>query len=244
VCSSDLAIIWLVLRGRLVISPPRRLLEFKPEVFWRVVRVGVPATTERMLLSVAMILHLKMVAVEGTIAVAAATLSQNIEEISHMPSIGLSVSASALVGQFLGHERPDAAGRSGVECVRIALTFMGLMGVLFIAFPAMWLALYAPEAELIPLATTLVRWTGVAQPFMAVGFVLSGALRGAGDTRSVMYATALSMWVVRLGLTYVFMTLLGLGAPGAWAAMVADTVVRAVAMVFVFRRGGWKKVKV
>ncbi|MDP2873492.1 MAG: MATE family efflux transporter [Bacillota bacterium] len=242
--AGGIVIIWLVLRGRLVVSRPKWLLEVKPEVFWRVFRVGVPATAERMLLSVAMILHLKMVAVEGTIAVAAATLAQNIEEISHMPSIGLSVSASALVGQFLGHGRPDAAERSGRECVRIALAFMGLMGLLFVAAPGLWLALYAPEADLVPVATTLVRWTGVAQPFMAVGFVLSGALRGAGDTRSVMYATALSMWVVRLGLTYVFMSLLGWGAAGAWMAMAADAAVRALIMVLVFARGAWKKVKV
>jgi putative MATE family efflux protein len=242
--AGGLAIILLVLRGRLVITFPRRLLEFHPTVFWRVFRVGVPATAERMLLSMAMILHLRMVAVEGTIAVAAATLSQNIEELSHMPSIGLSVSASALVGQFLGHERPDAAERSGRECVRIALTFMGIMGMLFLVFPRVWLSLYAPEAELVPLATTLVRWTGIAQPFMAVAFVLAGALRGAGDTRSVMYATALSMWGVRLGLTWVFMSVLGWGAAGAWMAMAVDTAVRAAIMAALFARGAWKKVKV
>lgn len=242
--AGGLAILWLVLRGRLVITRPGRLLEFHPGIFWRVVRVGVPATAERMLLSVAMILHLRMVAVEGTIAVAAATLSQNIEELSHMPSIGLSVAASALVGQFLGHERPDAAERSGRECVRIALSFMGVMGLLFILFPRIWLSLYAPEAELIPLATTLVRWTGVAQPFMAVAFVFAGALRGAGDTRSVMYATAVSMWGIRLGLTYLFMFIFGLGAVGAWMAMAADTAVRAIIMAFIFSRGTWKKVKV
>lgn len=242
--AGGLAIIWLVLRGRLVISRPRRLLEFHPAVFWRVVRVGVPATAERMLLSMAMILHLRMVAVEGTIAVAAATLSQNIEELSHMPSIGLSVSASALVGQFLGHGRPDAAERSGRECVRIAVLFMGFMGILFLLFPRIWLALYAPEADLVPLAATLVRWTGVAQPFMAIAFVLAGALRGAGDTRSVMYANAFSMWGVRLGLTWVFMSLLGWGAAGAWIAMTIDTVVRAGIMAVVFARGAWKKVHV
>jgi putative MATE family efflux protein len=238
------AILALVLSRRLVITPPPRLLRFDPAVFWRIVRIGVPATVERMLMSMAMILHLRMVALEGTIAIAAATLSQNIEELSHMPSIGIAVSASTLVGQFLGHERPDAAETSGRESARIALIFMGTMGALFVLAPGLWLRLYAPEPDLLPLAMILVRWTGVIQPFMALAFVYAGALRGAGDTAPVMRATALGMWGVRLGLTWLFMNVMGWGAPGAWAAMAVDTAVRALAMSVEFSRGRWKKVKV
>jgi putative MATE family efflux protein len=237
-------IIGLILTRRLVIQPPKRLLSFDLEIFLRVVRIGVPAMVERMLLSLAMIFHLKMVAVAGTLAIAAGTLSQNIEELSHMPSIGISVSASTLVGQFLGHGRADAAEHSAWEAVKIALLFMSAMGMLFIAFPGVWLSIYAPDADLLPLASTLVRWMGVAQPFMAIAFVLSGALRGAGDTASVMKMTAFSMWVVRLGLTYIFMQYLGWGAPGAWAAMAVDNAVRAVMAVYIFRRGKWRRVDV
>lgn len=237
-------VLGLILSRRLVIQPPRRLASFEPEILLRVVRIGVPATVERMLMSLAMIFHLKMVAVAGTMAIAAATLSQNIEELSHMPSIGISVSASTLVGQFLGHDRPDAAEHSAWEAVKIALLFMAGMGALFVSFPAVWLSIYAPDAELLPLASVLVRWMGAAQPFMAVAFVLSGALRGAGDTASVMKMTAFSMWVVRLGLTYVFMEFFGWGVAGAWAAMTIDNAVRAAMATYIFRRGRWKKVKV
>jgi len=237
-------IVGLILARRLVITPPRRLLRFEPDIFARVVRIGVPATLERMLLSLGMVFHLRMVASEGTIAVAAATLAQNIEELSHMPSIGISVAAATLVGQFLGHGRSDAAEASGRESVRLALTFMSSMGLLFVLFPTVWLRLYAPDPSLLPLATVLLRWTGAAQPFMAIAFVLAGALRGAGDTSSVMKATGVSMWGVRLGLTYVLLSRMGLGAPAAWAAMVVDTAFRAAMMVVVFRRGRWKTVKV
>lgn len=242
--AGGVAIIALVLRGRLAIRLPRRLLAFDPLVFLRVVRVGIPAMLERVLFSLAMILHLRMLAVEGTVAVAAATLSQNIEELSHMPSIGLSVSASTLVGQFLGHARPDMAEVSGRECVKVALAFMGFMGALFIIWPAVFLALYAPEADVLPVAVTLLRLVGLAQPSMAVGFVLAGALRGAGDTKSVAWATAFSMWGVRLSLTYVFMNFLGWGYAGAWGAMVIDSAVRAAVVGYIFARGRWRKVRI
>jgi Na+-driven multidrug efflux pump len=97
---------------------------------------------------------------------------------------------------------------------------------------------------MLPLARALVRLTGLAQPFMAVAFVLAGSLRGAGDTTSVMWITGVSMWGVRLGLSYVFMAGLGWGAAGAWAAMAVDCAVRAALTYWLFARGRWKKVRV
>jgi putative MATE family efflux protein len=244
-CVGASIILLLLFKGRLVIKMPNTgLLRFQPEIFVRVVKVGVPAAMERILLSTAMILHLRMVAVCGTMAVAAATLAQNIEELSHMPSIGLSVAASALVGQFLGYDDPDSAQRSGWEAMRMALVFMGSMGVLFALFPGTWLMIYSPDPGVIPLSRALVRIMGISQPFMAIGFVLAGALRGAGDTRSVMAITAASMWAVRLSLTYVFMFVLHWGAEGAWYAMLIDTFIRAGLTVYVFKRGRWRSVKV
>ncbi len=79
---------------------------------------------------------------------------------------------------------------------------------------------------------------------MAVAFVLAGAIRGAGDTPSVMKMTAFSMWIVRLGLTYVFMRYFGWGAAGAWAAMTVDNAVRAGLAAVVFARGRWKRLRV
>ncbi len=239
---AGLVLAGLVVGGRLVIVPPRRLLEFDPGTFMRVMRVGLPATGERILMSLAMLVHLRMVAVEGTVAVAAATISQNIEELAYMPSIGLAVAAATLVGQFLGHGRPDAAERSGWECVRVGVIFMGAMGALFAIWPGLWLALYAPSPELAPLARTLVRLMGLGQPFVAVAFVLAGGLRGAGDTLSVMGATAFGMWAVRLSLTAVFMAR-GWGTAGAWAAMLVDSAVRAAVMAWLFSRGRWKRIR-
>lgn len=238
-------ILGLMFADRLVLSIPRRgLFRFAPATFVRVVRVGVPAATERILLSLAMVLHLKMLAVAGTTAVAAATLSQNIEEISHMPSIGLSASAATLVGQFLGDRRPDSAERSVWDSTKMALLFMGLMGLLFTLFPAVWLSIYAPEPDLLAVGSVLIRIMGISQPFMAVGFVLTGGLRGAGDTMSVMAISAISIWGVRLGLTLLFMNVFSWGPAGAWVAMVFDSIVRAVLAAWVFKKGTWKKVRI
>jgi len=232
----------LVLSRRLVIAPPRRLVAFDPDILLRIVRVGLPATAERALLSLAMLMHLRMVAGEGTLAVAAATLSQNIEELAYMPSIGLAVAAATLVGQFLGDGRPAAAEQAGWQSARLGILFMGGMGALFVMVPRAWLSLFAPAPPLVPLAADLVRIMGLAQPFGAAALILSGGLRGAGATLSVMAATALGMWAVRLGLTSVLLHH-GWGAAGAWWAVLADSALRAAVLAWIFARGRWKWIR-
>jgi Na+-driven multidrug efflux pump len=78
---------------------------------------------------------------------------------------------------------------------------------------------------------------------MAVNHVLSGALRGAGDTAWVMYITGGSAWAIRVVLTYLLVNALGLHLPGAWYAMVLDLIFRSILFQWRFRTGKWKEIR-
>jgi len=54
---------------------------------------------------------------------------------------------------------------------------------------------------------------------MAWGIILGGGLIGAGDTRSVLIRVALSVWLIRIPLAYIFVVLLGFGAASVWWSM-------------------------
>jgi Na+-driven multidrug efflux pump len=75
-------------------------------------------------------------------------------------------------------------------------------------------------------------------------FVLTGALRGAGDTRFVLLVQAVCIWLVRLPLAYRLGLALGLALPGVWAAMVVDMTGRAAFLALRFRSGAWKRLHV
>jgi Na+-driven multidrug efflux pump len=67
----------------------------------------------------------------------------------------------------------------------------------------------------------------ISEPFMAWGIILGGGLNGAGDTRSVLIRVALSIWLVRIPLSYIFVTLLGFGAVSVWWSMNLSQVIQA-----------------
>jgi Na+-driven multidrug efflux pump len=73
----------------------------------------------------------------------------------------------------------------------------------------------------------------ISEPFMAWGIILGGGLIGAGDTRSVLMRVALSVWLVRIPLSFVLVVLLGFGPASVWWSMNISQFLQAF---FIFKR--------
>ncbi len=206
----------------------------------RLFRVGIPAALERLVMSLSVMLHVKIVATLGTTAVAVSTLAGNIEQLSYMPSIGFSVAASTLVGQNLGAGFPQEAERSGWGATRLCVFFMGTMGVLFILLPSLFVRIYTDDPAVIASAGQVLRLIGISQVPQAFAFVASGVLRGAGDTNAVLNFVFLGNVVIRLGLSYLFVVVLGWGLWSAYVAVLADWIFRGIALSHWVRLGRWQ----
>jgi putative MATE family efflux protein len=214
------------------------------DIIVRLFRIGIPAALERLVQSVSMMLHLRILAVLGTTAVAVSTLSSNIEQLSFMPSIGFSVAASTLVGQSLGARKPDEAEHNGWGAMRLASMFMGFMGVLFVLIPGAFIRIYTSDPEVLGPGIAILRIVGLTQLPQAIAFVASGILRGAGDTRTVLNNSIIGNVALRLGLSYLFVIVLGWGMWSAFLAIMIDWLVRGMLLSYWVAQGKWKKTKV
>jgi Na+-driven multidrug efflux pump len=88
-----------------------------------------------------------------------------------------------------------------------------------------------------------MRIAGAFQPLLALNFIMSGALRGAGDTRWPLYTKIVSTWGVRLPLV-TLLVWLGFGLTGAWVAMGSDFLIQGLLAWWRFRKGAWKSLRV
>jgi len=239
------ALMILVMTGRAGLRVgSREMAGLDTALIWRVLRLGIPAAAERAFTSAGQLVYARQVASLGTVAYAAHSLCLNAESFSYMPGMGFATAATALVGQNLGAGRPGDAERSAYVALWFALATMGGMAVLFFTIPGYFLRIYTTDPRVIALGVPLLRIVAFTQFPEAVGFVLPGALRGAGDTTVVMGITVVGMWLVRLCLTFLLVFGLGLGLPGAWMAMLADWLVRSALFLARFRSGAWKSVRV
>lgn len=207
----------------------------------RLFRIGIPAALERLIMSLSIMLHVKIVATLGTTAVAVSTLAGNVEQLSFMPSIGFAVAASTLVGQNLGARRPQEAARSGWGATRLCAYFMGTMGLLFVLMPSVFVRIYTDDPAVIASAALILRIIGISQLPQAIAFATSGILRGAGDTNAVLVFVFLGNVVIRLGLSYLFVVVLGWGLWSAYLAVFVDWLFRGATLAHWVRLGHWQE---
>lgn len=222
----------------------RRFAPIDPAALKRLYMVGVPAALERITLAMAQVVHMRIVATLGMVAVAAATIAINVEQISFMPAIGFSVAAGALVGQSLGAAQPARAQRSAVEAVKTSATFMAGMGALFFAIPAQLVRIFTTDPAVAALSIMLVRIVAFSQVPTGVAHTLEGALRGSGDTRSVLFITTSCAWVVRVLGSYLLVHAVGLGLAGAWVAAALDWACQTLLSSAWFRLGRWRSLSI
>lgn len=210
----------------------------------RILNVGVAASAERVSLSLGLAFYVRIVAALGTLQYAAHAVALNAESISYMPAFAFAVSATTMVGQALGAHRPDLAERAAWECWRLSTWMLAAGGALLFLFPRALIRLYVDDPQIIELGASVLRIMALVQVPMGTAFVMMGSLRGAGDTRSVLFTSLFSVWVVRLGLAWLFVNVLGLGLRGAWYAMGIDWLVRMSIATVTFKRGRWRYMSV
>ena len=237
-----LVLIGLLLRGR---SGLRLALDLRPDrdMLRRIVRIGAPSGGEQLVFQGALLIFVRFVTSLGTAAYAAHNVVLNIESLSFLPGMGYAIAASTLVGQGLGAGDPARAEASTYEAQRQGLLMMTLLGAIMVLLPPQLIGLFVDDALVADVGAPAMRIAGLFQPLLAVNFIMSGGLRGAGDTRWPLYTKLISTWGVRLPLVIGLITL-GLGLTGVWIAMGADFAVQAALAWWRFRQGKWQTVRV
>jgi MATE family multidrug resistance protein len=226
-------------------------------LIWRMLKIGIPSAFEQMFMSLGILVYSFLVIGMGEVVFATSRLALNVIFISQMPGFGFSVAATTLVGQSLGARSPKRALLGAQLSTWWAVVWMGLMGVVFFFFGETLLRVFTDDPRLLDLGGQALKVIAFNQPFLAVAFVLAGALRGAGDVRFPMWVTSISVWLVRLpvgaflGLpavcipfTDVCLPGLGLGLVGIYAALVVEAAVRGAFVFARFRGGKWQTMKV
>jgi putative MATE family efflux protein len=214
------------------------------EIIRRIFKVGLPAAGEQLLFRSAQLAFFRIVASLGTVMIAAHKITITAESLSFMPGWGFALAATTLVGQYLGAEDKDSAKKGGYTAGYMAVSIMTVLGIVFFFFPEFFIRIFTDDPDITYYAVTCLRIVAVAQPFLAIAMVFAGALRGAGDTKTVLITTGLTSWIVRVGLGYLLAIQLGYGLPGAWVAMVLDFGIRGIAFLVLFKKGKWQSIEV
>lgn len=204
-------------------------------------KLGLPVAMERSLISVAQIIITGVITGIGTVAVAANHLAVTAESLSYMPAYGIAAAATTMIGQAMGAKRLDLAKKFSRLITGMGIGIMVCGGIALYIFAPYLIRIFSNEAPVIELGTQVLRIVAFSQPFFAMAIVVTGVLRGAGDTKAPFLISLVTMWGVRITLSLILSQSMGL--TGVWLAMSIELGVRGILFMIRMCRDKWLKIK-
>lgn len=201
-----------------------------------VLKLGLPAMLQRIVMNSAAILVTSTVATLGTVAVASQSLAGTAESLSFMPGFAFSAACTTLYGQSLGAKRPDLAHDFLMKTIKLCILVMAATtcGLFFGA--ELIMGLLTPDPEVILHGSVLLRIVALIQIPQGVGLCISGGLQGGGDTRSPLLVAMASVWGVRIVGVLLCVHVFHLGLYAVCVSMCTDNVVRCILFLLRYRQ--------
>ncbi len=209
----------------------------------RVWHVGWSAALERGISSISFLFFVSIIAAYGTAELAGYQVGLRIEGIAFMPGFGFAIAATALVGQSLGANNREKAYNMGIISGRVAYIFMGFVGFFLIMFPEFLVGFFTQDAQTIAVASYYLIFVGLAQIPLAIMFVYSGALRGAGATKITLKISVASLWIFRVIPSYIAYKM-GYGIVAIFIIMNVETLIKGLIYVYIYKKRKWLETKI
>ena len=206
----------------------------------RIMGIGLPSGLENGMFHIGKLITQSIISMFGTAAIAANSVASHLASFQYSAGTAVSLATVTIVGQCIGANDKVQARKYAVKLMKIAYTAVIIISVLFsiLAKPLIGLYNLSPEATKTAFTLILIHnaFTATIWP---CAFTITNSFRAASDVRYPMTISIISMWVFRVGCSWLFALAFNLGVLGVWFAMFTDWAFRAIVFIIHFLRGKW-----
>ena len=225
--------------------------KFDRELFGRLMRYGLPSGIQFFLEIFGFTFFIQMLGRLGDLELAVSNIVLSIQALSFLPMVGFHIGTVTLVGQAMGRGRPEEGAYATISAFHITLLYMTIVAALFIFLPEPLLNLFKSDrysvaqfAEILGMGVILMRFVVLFCFFDALNLVFSGALKGAGDTRFIMWTIGALSFGIMIIPVYLATEVLGAGVYTAWVLATVYVGALGTAFMLRYRNGRWKKMRI
>lgn len=216
-------------------------LQFDTGIIRKLLYIGVPSSIETSIFQIGKLLVLSVVAGFGTSATTANVVSNSLSQFALIPAAAIGTAMITISGQCIGAGAYDLAVSYTKKLLLLSHGILAATNlIMFFACPYL-LPLYSLTPETLQTATLLIRVHSIGAIFLyPESFMLTNTLRAAADVKYPMVVSILSMWIWRVGFSYILGIYFHMGVLGVWVAMLSDWLCRSICFGLRFRSGVWK----
>jgi MATE family multidrug resistance protein len=224
---------------------------FDTALFRQILNKGMPAALQFTMDVLAFTFFIFLIGRLGKVALAISNIAFSIQSIAFMPAIGFSIGLSTLVGQSLGRDDVDAAMQYTKQTIFILLSYTLLLDLLFLSAPHKMIELFlfsdrsgALYQDLLDQGAVVLRIMALFISFDAMYFTFVGVLKGAGDTRFIMWSIGLATFFIMVLPMTVLVEFSGWGLYACWLNLTLYVMTLFSVTLWRFWQGKWKMIRV
>ncbi|HHW25930.1 MAG TPA: hypothetical protein GXX23_01155 [Firmicutes bacterium] len=199
---------------------------------------GLPAGVQQVVVSMGMLTLTSIVNRFGSAVMAAFGVGGRLDQFAFMPAMSVGLSVTALVGQNLGAGLHERVKETVKWAAYLTVGITSVVSLVVLVMPGVLISIFNSEPGVLIEGAAYLRIVGSAYVPYALMFMLSGVLRGAGDTVPSMFISLVTLWLVRIPVAAYLSGLMG--SRGIWLAIAISPVIGASLNYAYFRSGRWK----
>ena len=239
ILSAVMIIVLLGKSDKIIVSNHWRI---DTKILGKILYIGVPNGLENSIFQIGKLLTTSLIATFGMVAITANAVTYSIANFQQIPSSAIGVAMITVIGRCVGAGDSGQVRHYTKKLLKITYvcTFV-VNSIILLCLP--WiLKCYGLSPETTQLSYILVMiHNGMAMFLWPASFVLPNMLRACNDVRFTMVLSIFSMFMFRIGFSYIIGVNMGYGAIGVWIAMVLDWIFRVICFVSRYLSGHWLK---
>ena len=244
--SASVILYWLLVKKDTYVNVSLRQFKFDSKIAKDILKVGIPASMDMFMMSLAVSLYLVFIStIGGEYGIASFTSGQRLYLFAIMPLTAIGSAVAAVSGSAYGAKNGDYLSRAHLYGVKFGIAFGTAVTIILVAFAPQLATLFAYTKEtavLVPEITRFLRIASLCLPLTGAGMTSSFLYQGMGKGTISLMWTIIREVIFTVTATYTLGIILGWGLVGIWAGLALGGTLASI-LNFAFARFTIRKVR-
>lgn len=216
-------------------------IRLKWKILKKILHLGIPYSLENSMFQLGKILVLSLVSGFGTASIAANAVCNSVCSFAILGGMSMGYALSSVSAQCVGAGDYEQVRYYTRKLMKFSYAALVLMNLIIVAVLPFIIRIYNLSPETGEMARQIILYHACCAVLIwAPSFTLPNTLRAANDVSFCMWVSIISMWIFRIGFSFVLGKYVGWGVFGVWVAMTIDWAVRMMFFIFRYRSTKWE----
>lgn len=224
----------------------RHTLKPERKMVAELTRLGLPSGLTQAVFSMAALVVQSLTNSFGTDVIACSTVVMRVDGFAMMPNFTFGTAMTTFAGQNIGARKLERVEKGTKDGMRLGLIVSVCLTAAILIFGEGLMRMFTGTERVVQLGIHMMRILAVGYIAMAVTQILSGVMRGAGDTMTPMWISLFTTVIMRVPIAYTMAWAtrsesLPAGSPDSlFVSLLISWVLGALVTVVFYKKGRWK----